>query len=96
MEVLGNLVIGAGVVFILFGVIGVFRFQDFFTKFLVAAKIETVGVITILAGIAIQHGLSFFTARIILIIAIVLILNPVVSHVIIRAAYLSRGEDEAC
>lgn len=90
MEALSNIILAFGVVFMLFGVVGVFRFKDFYTKLIVAAKIETVGVITFLFGLMIRHGLSFFSAKLLLIMGIILVLNPLVTHIITRAAYLSE------
>ena len=54
MEIAGNVIIIAGILFILFGIIGIFRFNNFYTRMLTGTKIDTVGVITILAGIAVK------------------------------------------
>lgn len=88
-EVIGYIIIGVGIAFILFGIAGIFKFKDFYTRIIVASKIDTVGVITLIIGMAFIHGLSFFTAKLALIMVIMLFLNPLVAHVVTRSAYMS-------
>jgi len=90
----GDVFVWIGIVFILFGVIGIHRFQNFYTRILVTAKIDTVGVITILIGTAIKHGASFFSLKVLLLMGIVMIVNPLTSHMIARSAYLSGYQTE--
>ena len=78
-----------GLVFMFFGVVGLFRFRDFYLRILVLAKIDTVGAITFMIGVIIRHGLSFFSLKVLLIMVLFLILNPLTAHIIARAAYLS-------
>ncbi|MCL2366021.1 MAG: monovalent cation/H(+) antiporter subunit G [Oscillospiraceae bacterium] len=95
MELLGNIVIVIGLVFMAFGALGLYKFKDFYLRLLVLAKIDTVGAITFMVGIIIRHGFSFFSLKVLLIIVLFLILNPLTAHIIARAAYLSiEGIDE--
>ncbi|MCL2811695.1 MAG: monovalent cation/H(+) antiporter subunit G [Clostridia bacterium] len=94
MQVVGDIFVIIGTVFILFGVIGLMKFKNFYTRILVTAKIDTVGVITVIIGIAIKHGLSFFSMKVLLLMGIVMIVNPLASHMIARSAYLSGYQTE--
>ena len=96
-ELIGNIVIGAGVVFMFFGVIGIFRFDNFYTRLLTTSKTDTVGALTLIIGVAIRHGFSFFSGKVILLAIIMLIFNPLVGHILARSAHLSgyRGEDSS-
>jgi len=94
MQVVGDIFVIIGTVFILFGVIGLIRFKNFYTRILITAKIDTVGVLTIIIGIAIKHGLSFFSLKVLLLMGIVMIVNPLASHMIARSAYLSGYQTE--
>jgi len=85
--IVSNIVIGIGLLFMAFGIIGIFKFRDFYPEILVASKIDTVGMLTIIVGVAIRHGISFFTGKLVLIIVILLILNPLVAHVLTRSAH---------
>ena len=84
------IVMGLGVMFMIFGIIGIFQpNRDFYYRILVACKIDTVGILTIGIGIAIRHGISFFSGKVLLIIIIIMVLNPLVAHICARAAYKS-------
>ena len=95
MIIAGEIIIAVGIVFILFGVIGIVRFKNFYARILVTAKIDTVGMITIFIGMAVKHGLSFFSLKVLLLMAILLIVNPLASHMIARAAYSSGYKTDA-
>ena len=95
MKIAGDIIIALGMVFILFGIIGLIRFRDFYTRILVTAKIDTVGVTTIFVGMAVKHGLSFFSLKVLLLIGIMMVINPLSAHMIARSAYLSGYKAEA-
>jgi len=87
LELISNIVIGAGLLFMAFGIVGIYKFKDFYPSILIASKIDTVGMLTVIIGIGIRHGISFFTGKLLLIVVILLILNPLVAHVLARSAY---------
>ena len=91
-EIISNIVIVAGIIFMLFGVVGIFRFKNFYPRILVTSKVDTVGALTLMIGLIIRHGISFFSGKILLIIIIMLVLNPLVAHIVARSAYLSGHE----
>ena len=98
-NILGYAVMGIGVLMMSIGVIGLFqRGKDFYYRLLVACKIDTVGLLTIAIGLALRHGISFFTGKMLLIAIIILVLNPFVAHIIGRSAYrtgyVSKGEPQ--
>lgn len=89
MEIIGYVLICIGLVFIIFGVFGIYRFKDFYSRMLIASKIDTIGFITIIAGIIIKSGFNMFSLKVLLILLISLIINPVVNNAIVRSAYYS-------
>lgn len=89
MEYIGNFLIGLSLVFITIGVFGIYRFKNFYQRALISANIDTVGYITLMLGFIIKHGFSFFSLKISFILIITLIINPLVSHAIVRSAYIS-------
>jgi len=96
MQILAYVVMGIGVAFMLLGVIGIFKpNKDFYYRILVACKIDTVGILTLGFGLALYHGFSFFTGKILLIVIIILVLNPFVAHIMARAAHRS-GYPSVC
>ena len=90
LDILGYVIMGIGVLTMAFGVIGIFqKKKDFYYRILVVCKIDTVGMMTVVIGLAFRHGLSFFTAKLMFILIILLVLNPLVAHIVARAAYMS-------
>ena len=93
--ILGYAFIALAIVFMIIGTIGIFRFRDeksFYIRILVATKVDTVGVITGIIGFCLIHGLSFFTGKLVLIAIVAIVLNPLVSHIMVRSAYDSGYE----
>jgi len=95
METAGNIAIFTGIVFMIFGITGIFKFKNFYVRILVTAKIDIVGTFTLILGLILKHGFSFFSLKLILLIALMMLINPLISHMTARSAYLSgyRTED---
>lgn len=98
-ETIGNIIIGIGVVFVLLGVFGLYRFRDFYSRILIGSKIDTVGFITICTGTIIRSGITWFSLKVMLLMAVVMIINPVITHAIVNSAYhggyrIDETEDE--
>ena len=89
MEIAGNIIITIGIIFMLFGVIGIFKYKSFYIRILVSTKIDTVGAFTLILGTALKHGFSFFTLKMLLLILLMMIINPLISHMTARSAFLS-------
>jgi len=83
-----------------FGVIGLFKFKNFYPRILVSPKADTVGAFTVILGIAVRHGFSYFSLKLLLLIVLMMIINPLIAHMTARSAYLSgykiddHGHDE--
>ena len=95
MEAAANIIIFVGIVFMLFGVVGIFKFDNFYPRALITAKIDTVGSITLIIGIAVKQGPGFFSLKLLLITVIMLILFPLANHIAARSAYLSGHKIDA-
>jgi len=94
LEIIGYVVVGIGLVFMVIGVIGIYKFNGFYEKILVSSKIDTVGIITIIFGLILVNGFNMFSLRLLLLLAIVLLLGPLCTHIIARSAYLSKKENQ--
>ncbi|MCG8539227.1 MAG: monovalent cation/H(+) antiporter subunit G [Clostridia bacterium] len=76
-------------VYIIFGMIGIFRFSNIYSRLLTSSKIDTVAAMTILIALIFKCGFSVFSIRLILILIFIIITSPISSHVIARSAYLN-------
>jgi multicomponent Na+:H+ antiporter subunit G len=86
-NLLSGVLIGAALIFMGFGVIGMFRLRNFYARILISAKVDTVGFLTMMAGIMVSAGFSFFSLKLGLITALVLLTNPIATHAIARSAH---------
>jgi multicomponent Na+:H+ antiporter subunit G len=86
---IGNILIGLGLAFILFGILCFFRFRNFYARVLVASIVDTMGFLTVLIGTALRSQGIFPLLKILLLGFTILFINPITTHKIARSAYLS-------
>lgn len=86
---LANGVIVLGLIFMALGVFGIFRFKDYFSRVLIGGKVDTVGFITILIGLILKNGFTYFSGKILLVLVLYIVTNPIATHAITRSAHLS-------
>lgn len=82
----GYILVALGLIFITFGIIGIYRFKNFYSRILVASKVDTVGFITILTGVILINGFSYFSLKVFFVMVIALMINPLITHSIARSA----------
>lgn len=85
-NLIANIIILIGLGFMALGIFGTFRFNDFFNRILITAKVDTVGFIAILFGYMIKMGFTFFTLKIFLVMVLYVVTNPIGTHSILRSA----------
>jgi len=83
---------GCGIFFMIFGVLGILRFPDLYTRLHPAGKAGTAGILSIFIGLILYSGFSPLSLRIILIALFIVITSPVASHAIARGAIESGIE----
>ncbi len=86
-ELVGSTLILLGAFFLFSAGIGLLRMPDAFTRMQAGTKASTLGNALVLIGLAFHH--PGWTPKLILIVYFVLITNPVSSHALSRAAYLT-------
>ncbi|SFC51869.1 multisubunit sodium/proton antiporter, MrpG subunit [Alkalibacterium subtropicum] len=86
---IANTIIIIGLLFMALGVFGIYQFNDYFSRILVSAKVDTVGFITIMLGLILKHGFDFFSGKLLLVLALYVITNPIATHAITRSAHIS-------
>ena len=79
-----------GSLFMLLAAVGVIRMPDLYTRMHAATKVGTVGVIGVMAAVALHFGELGIVTRSLLIMVFFLITAPVAAHMIGRSAYLSK------
>jgi len=83
---IGGTLVVLGVGFSLIGSIGLLRLPDFFTRAHAATKPDTLGLVLVMFGIAVVHGLSLISAKLVLAAVFVALANPASAHALGRSA----------
>lgn len=89
MDILSIIFIVAGLFFLIVAAIGVIRLPDVFSRSHAVSLTDSLGAFLMLVGIALHEGLSKNMLKILVVIALLYILNPVIAHATIRAALRS-------
>ena len=89
MTVLAIILICIGLFFLVVGSIGMLRLPDVFSRAHALSLTDSLGAIFVLLGLAVYEGFTINFLRIIVVLLLVYLLNPVISHATLRAAYRS-------
>jgi multicomponent Na+:H+ antiporter subunit G len=78
-----------GLFFLFVAAIGVLRFPDVYTRSHAVSLTDSLGALFLLGGLALYEGLSTPTnlARILVVLILLYLLNPVIAHATVRSAY---------
>ncbi|MEE4660215.1 MAG: monovalent cation/H(+) antiporter subunit G [Halieaceae bacterium] len=79
--------ISVGLFFLVVGSIGMLRLPDVFTRSHALSLTDSLGALFVLGGLAVHQGPGASLLKILLVLLLIYLLNPVVSHATIRAAY---------
>jgi multicomponent Na+:H+ antiporter subunit G len=86
-DILAIILVSVGIFFMVMGSIGLIRFPDFFSRTHAVSKVDTLGIILFLAGLAVHLGVSQDSAKLVMGMIFLILANPVASHALARAAY---------
>ena len=92
MDILSIIFMTSGLFFLVVAAIGVIRLADVFSRSHAVSLTDSLGAFLMLAGIAFHEGLDKNTLKILVVLALLYILNPVISHATVRAALRSGLE----
>lgn len=84
------LLIGGGFMFV--SAIGVIRLPDFYTRLHASSIGETLGLVLAGLGLILYNGINLTSAKILLIIVALFLVNPIGTHLIGKAAIRSGEE----
>jgi multicomponent Na+:H+ antiporter subunit G len=88
-NIIGMLLLFTGLVFMIIGSVGILRLPDFFTRTYAASKVDTVGIVIALIGIAFIGQGRVEGDKALLAAFLIMLTNPVAAHALAKAAYAS-------
>ena len=89
MDILAVIFMTAGLFFLIVAAIGVVRLPDVYSRSHAVSLTDSLGAFLMLIGVALHEGLGKNTLKILVVLALLYILNPVIAHATIRAALRS-------
>lgn len=95
-EVLSVALMVSGAAFMLLGSVGLLRLPDFFTRTHAVSKVDTLGIMLLLGGLAVHEGATLSALKLVLVIAFVAAVGPVAAHALARAATTSGLRPWCC
>ena len=88
-DIIGYILIMIGILFDIFGCIGLVRFPDVYNRLQASTKCVTLGTILLLVGVAVIAGSGPITGKAIICAVFILITSPTAAHAIAKGAYAS-------
>jgi multicomponent Na+:H+ antiporter subunit G len=88
-ELIGEGLMVVGLILITIGIVGLYKYDNFYTRIALASVIDTAGFILVAVGIMVYKGFTLFTLKVAVIIFFVMLLNPLSNHVMVRGAHNS-------
>ncbi|MHC4396093.1 MAG: monovalent cation/H(+) antiporter subunit G [Planctomycetota bacterium] len=86
-DILGYILIIIGIVFDIFGCIGLVRFPDVYNRLQASTKCVTLGTIMLLVGVALVSASGAIAAKAIICAVFILITSPTAAHAIAKGAH---------
>ena len=86
VDILSWIFLAAGGVFCIIGMTGLIRMPNLFTRLHAASVTDTLGAGFIIIGLVLQAGFTLVTAKLIIIMALILLTSPVATHALAQAA----------
>ncbi len=91
-EIIGYILIVIGIMFDVFGCIGLVRFPDVYNRLQASTKCVTLGTILLLLGVAIAGDSGAMGAKAIICAVFIMVTAPTAAHAIAKGAYASGVE----
>ena len=89
LQGIGILLCTIGLVFMAFGIYGIYSHKNFYTKITVASLIDSVGFLFVAFGVIVYQGFTSFSLKTLFLVVLVQLLNPLANHYITRGAHTS-------
>jgi multicomponent Na+:H+ antiporter subunit G len=96
MTIAAYVIMGVGVGFVLIGSLGMLRFRDIYSRLQASGVSDNAGLGLILIGLILHSGWDRHDITLVLLLLLMLITNPIVTHSVARSAFVQghREEDE--
>lgn len=89
-EIVVGVLLGLGAAVSLSGALGILRLPDVYLRIQASAKTVIAAAVPVTVGLVVAKGFNTpYTSRGLLVLVLIVVVNPIASHVLARAAYKS-------
>lgn len=88
-SILTILFVIGGIFFLFIGSLGTVRMPGFYSRTHATSKSDTLGLLLVITGLIIYEGWNINSAKLFLILLFIALSNPIGSHALARAAYIT-------
>jgi multicomponent Na+:H+ antiporter subunit G len=89
MSLIATALMAIGLFFLLVAAIGMIRLPDAFSRSHAVGLTDSLGALFVLTGLALYQGFNSNMVRVLIVLALLYLLNPVITHATVRAALRS-------
>lgn len=79
--------------FVIMGALGINRFKGAIPKLLTSSMIDTMAIIWLIVALILESGWNTISVKLGVVLLFVMLTNPVINHVITKAAYEENKDD---
>ena len=94
MTIAATILMGIGVSFVFIGSLGMLRFRDIYSRLQASGVSDNAGLGLILMGLILHSGWNRHDITLVLLLFLMLITNPIVTHSVARSAFVQRHLEE--
>ncbi|GAG20067.1 unnamed protein product [marine sediment metagenome] len=94
MTIAAYVLMGLGVGFVFVGSLGMLRFRDVYSRLQASGVSDNAGLGLILIGLILHSGWDRHDITLLLLLLLMLITNPIVTHSVARSAFVQRHRKE--
>ena len=94
MTIAAYVLMGLGVGFVFVGSLGMLRFSDVYSRLQASGVSDNAGLGLILIGLILHSGWDRHDITLLLLLLLMLVTNPIVTHSVARSAFVQRHREE--
>jgi len=83
-------IICLGLLFVVIGSVGILRFGDIYSRLQASGVSDNAGLGLVLIGLIARGGLEMHDLALVVLLFLLLLTNPIVTHCIARSAFIQR------
>lgn len=83
-----------GVICMVLGLFGIFRFKTFYARLMASTLIDTAGYLCFLIGVILHFGWNTTSIKLLFLFFAVLVINPIFTHFLIQSSWKSGHKED--